>query len=83
MQFPIYMAATAICVEFEVLDSIEAPRNALFAVIITWAVSLYAASLFHRWIEVPACRLHFGARPATTPAEAPGKEQRPELAHQS
>lgn len=82
VQFPIYMAATAICVEFEVLDSIEAPRNALFAVIITWAVSLYAATLFHRWVEAPASRLRFGARPAVIAASTQN-EQRPDLAHQN
>lgn len=72
IQFPMLMVATAFCVEYEILDSIEAPRNALFTLIATWAATLGGAALFHRWIEVPAQRINFGRRTRDTAAQHKG-----------
>lgn len=72
IQFPMLMVATAFCVEYEILDSIEAPRNALFTLIVTWAATLAGAALFHRWVEVPAQRINFGRRTRDTAAQRKG-----------
>lgn len=55
--FPLYLLASALCVRFNLLEGDAAERNAILALLAIWAASLYAATQFHRWIELPSNRL--------------------------
>ena len=53
---PIYVAVTAIFVEFDLLTG---AYSALIGMGLTWGLSLWFAGQFHRWVEVPLSRIRF------------------------
>ncbi len=50
VHFPVYLVVNAIYARFDLVS----PTSAIFGMLLTWGVSIGAATLFHRWIESPA-----------------------------
>ncbi len=57
IQFPVYLLTTAVSERLGLLEGPGALTNALYALIVAWTASLWAADMFYRWIEVPAGRV--------------------------
>lgn len=59
VHFPVLMLANAIFVE----SDFDSPVAGAIGLAATWAASLAAAVVFHRWVEAPANRLRVSAPP--------------------
>ena len=67
VQFPVCLLANALARRHGLLDGPDGALHALYVLIATWAASLGAATLFHRWIEQPANRLRLFWQSAPEP----------------
>lgn len=67
VQFPVCLLANALARRHGLLDGPDGALHALYVLIATWAASLGAAALFHRWIEQPANRLRLFWQSAPEP----------------